>query len=404
MPAADADPRLDRTMGRATRPGSYGGLRVVIAGGGVAGLETMLALRALAGDLVDVELVSPEHHFWYRPLAVAEPFGRAQAHPFELAATAGAVGATFTPGAVTGVEPDRNVAHTSHGLELRYDVLVVACGTKAVPALEGALAFRGPSDVERLRTLLARLEHGEVDRLAFALPAPVSWSLPLYELALLTAAHVEDRGLREVELTLATHESAPLERLGPAAGEAVEALLRERGIRLRTGALPGRFAAGRLELSPGPGLETDHVVALARPEGHRVWGIPCDGAGFVPTGHDGLVEGLVDVYAAGDITRFPIKQGGIAAQQADAVAETIAARAGADVEPTPFPPVLHALLLSGGEPLYLRAELGGADPVCTISAEPLWWPPTKIAGRYLSPHLATRVTTERHARGSPPER
>ncbi|MGH3018745.1 MAG: hypothetical protein ACRDNR_01095, partial [Gaiellaceae bacterium] len=49
-------------------------MTVVIAGGGVAALEGALALRELAGDRVDVELLAPETHFWYRPLAVAEPF------------------------------------------------------------------------------------------------------------------------------------------------------------------------------------------------------------------------------------------------------------------------------------------------------------------------------------------
>ena len=50
-------------------------LRVVIAGGGVAGLEAMLALRELAGDRVDIELLSPSDEFVYRPMLVAEPFG-----------------------------------------------------------------------------------------------------------------------------------------------------------------------------------------------------------------------------------------------------------------------------------------------------------------------------------------
>ena len=96
---------------------------------------------------------------------------------------------------------------------------------------------------------------------------------------------------------------------------------------------------------------------------------------------------MSDVYAAGDITTFPVKQGGIAAQQADAAAEAIAAAAGADVDPAPFQPVLRGLLLTGGEPRYLRSELAaGRDLVG--EPEPLWWPPAKIVGRYLAPFLA----------------
>src|SRR4051812_33266577 len=52
-------------------------LRVVVLGGGVAGLEVVLALRALAEERVALDVLAPEPHFWYRPLAVAEPLSRA---------------------------------------------------------------------------------------------------------------------------------------------------------------------------------------------------------------------------------------------------------------------------------------------------------------------------------------
>jgi CBS domain-containing protein len=107
------------------------------------------------------------------------------------------------------------------------------------------------------------------------------------------------------------------------------------------------------------------------------------------------VPGLDDVFAAGDITRFPVKQGGIAAQQADAAAEMIAANAGADLTPQPFRPVLRGLLLTGRQPRYLRQEItGGAGDVSVASPEPLWWPPAKIVGRYLAPFLGVFAGVE----------
>ena len=44
------------------------------------------------------------------------------------------------------------------------------------------------------------------------------------------------------------------------------------------------------------------------------------------------------IYAAGDATDFPIKQGGIGSQQADVAAQSIAALAGASVTPERFNP------------------------------------------------------------------
>jgi sulfide:quinone oxidoreductase len=103
---------------------------------------------------------------------------------------------------------------------------------------------------------------------------------------------------------------------------------------------------------------------------------------------------LDGVFAAGDATSFPVKQGGLAAQQADAVAEMIAAAVGVDIEPQPFRPILRGLLLTGGPPRYLDLEAdisGSAGNESTISEEALWWPPDKLAGRYLAPYLSSQV-------------
>jgi hypothetical protein len=54
--------------------------------------------------------------------------------------------------------------------------------------------------------------------------------------------------------------------------------------------------------------------------------------------------------------------------------------------------VLRGLLLTGGRPFYLRAEVGErADETSTATAEPLWWPPGKVVGRHLAPFLAERA-------------
>jgi sulfide:quinone oxidoreductase len=86
------------------------------------------------------------------------------------------------------------------------------------------------------------------------------------------------------------------------------------------------------------------------------------------------------------MTAFPVKQGGIASQQADAAAEWIAALAGVEIEPRPFRPVLRGLLLTGLSPRFLRSDV--LDGSSEVDMEPLWWPPGKIAGRYLAPFLA----------------
>ena len=363
--------------------------RVLIAGGGVAALEAALALRALAEDLVSVELLAPEPHFWYRPLAVAEPFELGQVRHFELGALAAEAGATFTPGELVSVDSARHLAYTSPGDAIPYSALLVACGAVPKPAIDGAITFRGPVDTERIERLLAEIEAGKARRIVFAVPVGAVWSLPAYELALMTAAWVSRRQISGVEVGLVTPEEKPLRLFGREASDAVRDLLDERGIALHTGVYPAEARDGELLLVADGIVVADRVVALPRLQGPRIGGLPQTFEGFVSVDEHGRVIGLDDVYAAGDITSFHVKQGGIAAQQAEAAAETIAFEAGAELTPRPFQPVLRGLLLTGMGPRYLRGELtGGADKSSQASSEPLWWPPAKIVGRYLAPFLA----------------
>jgi sulfide:quinone oxidoreductase len=369
--------------------------RVLIAGGGVAALEAALALRALAADLVMVELLAPETQFWYRPLAVAEPFGLGDAKSFDLAELTTSAGATFSLGALTAVDIEQRVATSSLGGVFPYDVLVVACGALPAPIVHGALTFRGPADTERIRLLLEEIGSGHVHRVAFAVPWGAVWSLPIYELALMTAAYVSENRLQGVELALVTPEEEPAQVFGSEGSQAVRQLLDACGIDLHTAVCPTDLIDDELALLPEGRIAAERVVALPRLFGPRINGLPQTVEGFLPVDAHGQVHGVADVFAAGDITNFPVKQGGLATQQADAAAEMIAAAAGADLSPEPFRPVLRGVLLTGREPRYLRHQLTGHNgDASTASGEPLWWPPAKIVGRYLSPFLASITGVE----------
>ena len=363
--------------------------KVLIVGGGVAALEALIALRNLAEERVSIELVTPKADFAYRPLAVAEPFGLGEVKRYDIVEIARAHGAALHLAGVQSVDTATHEIATWDGRRLDYDVLLVAVGAQPESSIPGSITIKGPGYTSRFRTVLRELEHRAIKRVAFAVPPGASWPLPLYELALMTAAEVAKRGLRRVTLSLVTPEDRPLELFGAPASEAARALLEERGIELRTAQYPAEFRDGALALVPGGSLAADRVVSLPRLRGPHLAGLPADSQGFIPVDLHSRVEGEGDVYAAGDATTSPIKQGGIATQQADAAAEAIAARAGAPIEPKPFRPVLRGLLLTGSSPRYMRAEVsGGRGHDWSVSEQALWWPPSKIAGRWLAPYLA----------------
>ena len=314
--------------------------RIVIAGGGVAALEAVLALRAVAADLIEIEVWTPAQDFVYQPLSVAVPFLAGEVRRFPLGRLVASAGAVLRSGRVISVDPGRHVVVTDAG-EVPYDALLLALGARSRAALDGALTFRGPEDDEALADLLDALVTGSRRRLAFVLPPGPTRPLPLYELALETRNYLSDRGVGEVGVTIVTAESSLLAQFGPRAGDELAELLAEREIQLITSAEVTEYTAGELHLTGQRSIAADHAVAMAQLEGPRVSGIPSDADGFVPVDDHCRVLGLDDVCAAGDMTSFPIKHGGIATQQADAAAETIAATVGIPIEPTPFHAVLR---------------------------------------------------------------
>lgn len=298
--------------------------RVIVAGSGVAAVEAVLALGALAEPLaIEIELVAPEDHFLYRPLAVVEPFGYPPPYRLPLDRLERTHGVRHRRDALARVDADAHRVTLAGGGELEFDALVVATG------VIGA------------------------------------------------------------ELTVTTPQREPLALLGSSAGRVVRDLLGNRGVRLLTDAQVVSLRHDGATLADGRPVAADRVVTLPRLVGNPVPGLPADADGFVPIDEHGAVAGLRDVYAVGDVTAFPVKQGSVAAHQADAAAAAIAARLGARVAPAPFEPIIQAVLLTGVTARYLQADLSGTGPgISTVGIDPLWWPPEKIAAQFLASYLA----------------
>jgi sulfide:quinone oxidoreductase len=363
--------------------------KVVIVGGGVAAVEAVLALHELVGSDVDLELIAPNDELVLPALSVGEPFGVDPPPALPLAEVCRDVGASHRRESVHGVDHDARVARTDSGAEIPFDALLLAFGASPEPGLPGALTYRGGRDNAAIRELLLAAENGEVTRIAFAIPTSIQWPLPIYELALLTASDLQSRGAK-AGLSLVTHESSPLGLFGRRASDGVRELLAEVGVELVTNARAASVQATGLALHDGRVIPADRVIASPRLTVAPIEGIPQGPDGFIGTDTSMRVEQTPRVYAAGDATWFPIKQGGVAAQQADIAASAIASLLDSDVTPEVFRPTLRGILFTGGAPRYLRAVVGRRAASSAESVAPLWWPPAKVAGRHLAPYLAKR--------------
>jgi sulfide:quinone oxidoreductase len=368
--------------------------RVVVAGAGMAGIEAALALRAFAGERATVELIDPGRRFRLAATAVGQAFGMGSGVDLPLGTVAARAGASLRPGRLAAVDAPRHVAMLAGGELLTYDRLLIAVGARAEAFLPEALTFTGHREAGDVRRLIediadASARGGQTD-LAIVVPAGCGWPLAAYELALLARAQLRERGGEgETRITVVTAEDTPLAVFGPEASAAMAGELRAAGIAVRTGSIARDWRWGRLELAGGEPLAVDRLIALPVLRGPAIEGLPADGHGFVRSAPDGAVPEAPDVWAVGDAGSFPVKQGGIACQQADAAAAAIARDLGADAPELPFAPALRGWVWDGGAGHFLRADLrGGRDESSGVAGRsPLWWPVAKVGGRFLAPFL-----------------
>ena len=233
-----------------SQAGSQKRLRVLIAGGGIAAMETALALADLAGELTSVSVLAPNSELVNRPMTVREPFAYPQARRYPLAEIVSEAGAELLTDTLAWVDPVKRVAHTDSGAEIEYDALVLALGARASVRYKHALTIDDRRLDETLHGLIQDLEGGYISTLAFVAPGRMAWPLPLYEIAMMTAGRAWDMGI-DVTTTLITPEDRPLGIFGTAASEAVAGCLKRARIQAVTSSYAEVPHTGEVVINPG---------------------------------------------------------------------------------------------------------------------------------------------------------
>jgi sulfide:quinone oxidoreductase len=357
--------------------------RLLVLGSGVGAVEAVLALDALAGPHVDVTVLSPTCELRLAARLPERSLWAEDAPAYDVRRLGRLPHVSVVRDGVRSVDVDGHLVTGASGRRYPWDLLLVATGATVKPMLPDAVVLgRDPSSL--VRSLVAEAQRGLVDSIALVVAPGAAWTLPVYELALHVAPAVG--GASGVEIL--TPEPAPLALFGAAASEAVASRLDAAGVELKPRSYC-RLTGGELVVRPGARIEpVDATVELPAPAPVPIEGLPAHAGGFLDVRDFGQVVGAPDVYAVGDAIAFPIKHGGLAAQQADAAAEHIALRAGADVVPSSFRPVLRGELVTPQGVLFLETSIHGGAGEGRVSEEPLWAPATKVHGRYLSAWLA----------------
>jgi sulfide:quinone oxidoreductase len=313
--------------------------RVVVLGSGFAGLETAFLLRSeLDSDKAQLTVVSERDDFLFKPNTIYLPFGGAEAPlHIPLGKPMARHDIKHRIDNVEGIDADRGVVHTSRGLPVHYDRLVIATGAdmspEEIPGMaEYANQIWTPGQMHRLGEDLQRVvmqaSQGRAQRVLFLVPPNNKCAGPLYEIVFMLDTWLRRRGVRDrVDITFTTYESSFIQAFGPRLHEVVTTEFTSRDIYGYLGTVVTRVS--EQQVSYADGVERGYDVLIAFPPyvaSVRYDGLLADDRGFLtcePATR--AVVGHPEIYAPGDAGDFPVKQAFLAFLQGDAVARTITA-------------------------------------------------------------------------------
>lgn len=367
-------------------------VKILIAGSGPGALEATLALSQSEHLTADISLISPQIEFVYRPNIVMEPFGVVNIARYSVGEIIRHPGVQQWQGVIERVDPAAGKAWSPEGDEFEFDAMIVATGTTPRADLPApAITVGTPGSMDELKRVVAEIDAGEIRNVVFTKPASASYGLPMYELALMAADRVLKQSEQQIAVAVVTPESAPLEIFGAENSLQVAHLCSELGVLVRTSNSVAAFDGSTLTLAGGEEVAVDRLVALPLLEPVVPEGVPAGPNGFVEVDEHQLVAGTENIYAVGDITDFPLKQGGLASEAADAAAEAIEARHGSRESATAFSGETAGILLTTQTRLMMRARIG-EDGSQSLPVEQPTGPVQKIASRLLAQRLEELTT------------
>lgn len=381
--------------------------RVVVLGGGFAGLETAFYLRHKLHDRIDITLVSDRDYFLFKPNTIYIPFGEdPEKFKIPLDRPTERKEIDFVRGCAVGVDPTRRTARVGDR-DLAYDYLVIATGAdmrpEEIPGLpEHAITVWTPEEMLRLRHGFARMveaaRSGGRHRLLFLIPPNNRCSGPMYELILMTDTWLRTEGVRgQVDITWTTFEESYIQAFGPRLNTVVTEEFEERGIIGHKGFVVSHVEPQSVHYENGENLAFDMLVSFPPYiAGTRYTGLPMDDRGFLRVEPDSRrVKGHADIFAVGDTADFPIKQAFLALLQADAAADHIVAEVEGRAPEVAFEPMSMCVMEEFNKATFAQVPMqytgDPSKPVAVateddhyrVGVSPIWRAGKKALGLYL---------------------
>ena len=321
--------------------------RVLILGGGFAGIEAAIFLRK---QHYNVTLVSDRDYFYIYPTSIWIPTGEVEFDDvcIDLHALQKAHGFTLMVDEVCAIaSQEHHVMLKKHGKMQEYDYLIIAMGAHKTThqGIENTLSICGAPDTavairDALKALIAK-GSGSI-AMGFGGNPNDSSAVrggPAFELLFNVHHMLQKQGIRDnFKLAFFAPMKAPGKRMGTQALATLDRYFSRLNIQRHFGKKIQKFDAGGIVFEDDSYLESDLSMFIPAGDGHEVLkqsDLPLNAAGFVTINDYCEVcdaKGApTHIYAIGDCAalegpEWRAKQGHIAEVMARAVAFNITAR------------------------------------------------------------------------------
>lgn len=341
--------------------------RVLILGGGFAGITAMQNLKSALGDKINVIMCDNRQTSLNKPrLPEVAMDGEPVKHVrFSLQAAADSLGYTFMRAKVEKIDPTGKQIYFDNGKLLSYDYLLIAVGVNknysAIPGFE-EYGYSVCDDVHapRLWERLKNFEGGPVVtgampyRSGTRIKAPKLMTPcegPIGEIIFMLDYYLKNKGLRQKSpITVFTPADIFFEDVGANVHKDAEALLKQHDINVITNKTISRIEKDHVVFKDGATMESALTIIIPEYKAHSFIqdaGLG-DEEGFIPTDKQMRHLDYPEIFAAGDATALSVpKLGHLAVMQAEIAACMIAKELGGDVEIPEYKPAILCIMNRG---------------------------------------------------------
>ena len=315
--------------------------RVLVLGGGFAGVEAAIYLRK---QEIEVTLVSDRDYFYIYPTSIWIPTGEVTKEdisvPLDKLAMKHGFQLIIDPVSHFDAKAKKVTLASGRVLE-GYNYIVAALGQDKIQhkGMEYTLSICGKPEeatalYEQLDALILK-DHGKI-AMGFGGNPKDSSAVrggPAFELLFNVHNYLKKKGVREnFELTFFAPMSKPGQKMGEKALVMMDSMFERLNIHKKVGSKITTFASDGIAFEDGSKIESDLTMFISAGTGHgilRESGLPLSDAGFIVTNEYNEIEGFEGIYAIGDAAslmgpEWRAKQGHVAEVMAKNVAYNIA--------------------------------------------------------------------------------